>query len=152
MKSGKVFLVSNDGRNYSLSPGMTCTFAQYAAAIAVDAVAPSPVVTNLESSSSSKGNDNKNTATGETGGTKGTFHLLGSISRKIIVVPEYEIGSRKWEDEDAGMLVEPSKQASVSVKGISTRPERSNSLGTEVSDTEYERGASMSLDYQFDND
>jgi RNA polymerase III RPC4 len=150
MKSGKVFLVSNDGRKYSLSPGMTCTFAQYAAAIAVDATAPSPVVTNLESSSSSKGNDNKNANNVETS-TKGTFHLLGSISRKIIVVPEYEIGSRKWEDEEA-KSVEPFKQASVPVKGLGTRPERSNSLGTEVSDTEYERGAPMSMEYQSDND
>lgn len=130
---------------------MTCTFAQYAAAISVER----PVVNIPEdSASSSAGKDIKPVPAidpTDPSKMKGTCHLLGSISRKIIVVPEYEIGSRKWE-EDEEVVNMPSKPTKTNAK-VSGRPERSNSISTEISETDYDaKYGNMPMDYASDNE
>lgn len=124
MKSGKVYLLTNNGLQYEVwytlsfskwrtdiaifvgpqvSAGMDAAFAQYAASIAVTSPAPSSASTAVTSSSSASSGASSKTskvapnASGSDNKT-GDLHMLTDITRKLLVVPTHAIGKKRVVD------------------------------------------------------
>eukprot|EP01041_Mallomonas_annulata_P006716 gene6715-13610_t len=76
LRSGRVFLETSDGRRFEVSSGLEAAFAQNVACVEMP-MAPGP-----SQSQSSKKNEE----------TQGSLYLLGPVTRKLVVVPDFDIG------------------------------------------------------------
>jgi hypothetical protein len=151
MKSGKMFLVSAvDGRRYELTSGMQSSFAQYAASVTTD----KPIA----SSSSTVTIKSEQGVASTT--MRGAIHMLGNITQKLVILPEYEIGSRKAAPSKQPSSSSSTAATATAAAGVSgVRVNRSESVGTEISETAYgdERTLEAAhdledMDYTSDND
>lgn len=80
MKSGKVYLIGNDNKRYLVSAGSTCSFSQYLTSIEVEE-ATNQYMNDLTDS------------------YQGDIHMLGSVNRKLVVIPQFDIGSNRRKEK-----------------------------------------------------
>ncbi len=89
LKSGKVRFIGLDGKQYSVSPGLHFSFAQCLANIEVNDNNSNNDITN-DNNNNSNNNSNTNVSN-----KTGNVYILGDITRKLIISPDFLIGEEK---------------------------------------------------------
>ncbi len=85
LQSGKVRLVAEDGRSYEVNSGMAACFSQ----CVVQVSPPADIAVKSESVSV------PSSAMSGAAKSEGHVHFLGHITKKVVVVPEYELGVKQ---------------------------------------------------------
>jgi len=151
MSSGKVFLVTNDGKRFQVNSGMPSSFAEYISAIRMDpkdtesgdvSAAASATATGGRSSASSSSSSSsagrysgRDVQSAEVLDPTGNFYMLGRVTRKLVVIPDYDIG-------------QPRKPTSSSTGKASAEegPTLQRNVSESTVDSNYEMGAYQPMD------
>lgn len=90
LRSGKVRLVTNDGKSFDVRNGLAACFMQSLVTVDVSQseAKPSP---EGEQSAPSKKKSKEVPVTSE----QGTMHLMGNITKKLVLTPNYELGVQR---------------------------------------------------------
>ena len=92
-----------DGRKYSVNSGLQVAFAQYVASVTISELPNASAPTNAHSTNNTSNNIGTTTSAANKPDIKtennislkytGDLHMFGSITRKLVITPEYEIGN-----------------------------------------------------------
>jgi len=104
--SGRVTLLTEDGKLYEMQPGLNNSSLQCLAAIDIPPVDPanaphptaSPVPSTTSNKKGKKSSSSSNNAEEEgpiAVGQDGAVHFLGNVTKKLVVTPTYELGVKK---------------------------------------------------------